>query len=162
VVLVQAAKNRAAIVGNVIRPGIYELSDKGTVRELVDLAGGARFNTDLRRVHVERVIPLDEREKYEKDLRDIDLKFPTMADFKKDATPLIDGDVVSVLKMSDLPENRVHLTGSVRKPGPFEFKPGMRISESDYGRGQPEAWDIYGAWLADADASKPAEGDDTL
>jgi len=129
VVFVTAAKNRAAIVGNVVRPGIYELGDKGSVRDLVDLSGGARFNTDLRRVHIERIIPFEKRKEYERDVLDLDVKFDTPAEFQKDTTPIVDGDIVSLFRIADLPQNRVFLTGHVRKPGPFEFRPGMRISD---------------------------------
>ena len=129
VVFVTAAKNRAAIVGNVVRPGIYELGDKGTVRELVELSGGPRFNTDLRRIHIERIIPFEKRKDFQGDVLDLDLNLDTFEAFQKNTTPIVDGDIVSLFRIADLPQNRVFLTGHVRKPGPFEFKPGMRISD---------------------------------
>ncbi|MBF8249376.1 MAG: polysaccharide export protein, partial [Bacteroidetes bacterium] len=116
-------------MGNIIRPAVYELSEKEVLKDILAIAGGTRFDTDLRRVHVERIIPFDERKNYQKDVLDIDLTFESMGELQQDKSPLIDGDIVSVFRISQLPENRVSITGNVNKPGPFEWKKGMRIKD---------------------------------
>ncbi|GJQ21714.1 MAG: capsule polysaccharide transporter [Bacteroidia bacterium] len=129
VVYVYPAAKRVAIIGNVVRPAIYELGEKETLKDLLEMGGGTRFNTDFRRIHIERIVPFEQREKYPQGVLDIDVSFKTLAEFKNASTPLEDGDVVSVYRMTTLPENRVFITGSVNKPGPFAYRSGMRISD---------------------------------
>ena len=43
------------VAGNVKRPGIYEMAGPMTLRQVLDLAGGATFTGWLQRVQVERV-----------------------------------------------------------------------------------------------------------
>ncbi|MEP0822529.1 MAG: SLBB domain-containing protein, partial [Ignavibacterium sp.] len=73
VVYVYAAAKRVAIIGNVVRPAIYELGEKETLKDLLEMGGGTRFNTDFRRVHIERVVPFDQRDKYPQGMLDIDV-----------------------------------------------------------------------------------------
>lgn len=129
IIFISPARKRVAMIGNVIRPAVYEIGDKEVLKDLLKMAGGARFDTDLRRVHIERIIPFDQRQQYVKDVLEIDLKFESMPEFQKDTTPLRDGDIVAVFKISNLPENRVYISGHVNKPGPFQLKPGMRIRD---------------------------------
>jgi len=129
VVYVYAAAKRVAIIGNVVRPAIYELGEKETLKDLLEMGGGTRFNTDFRRVHIERVVPFDQRDKYPQGMLDIDVSFRSLSEFRNASTPLEDGDIVSVYRMTTLPENRVFITGSVNKPGPFAYRSGMRISD---------------------------------
>ncbi|MBI4418632.1 MAG: SLBB domain-containing protein, partial [Ignavibacteriales bacterium] len=128
VVYVYPAQKRAAIVGNVVRPAIYELGEKETLKDLLEMGGGVRFNTDFRRVHIERVVPFEMRAKYPQGILDLDVNFTNLADFRNSTKALEDGDIVSVYRMTTLPENRVYITGNVNNPGPFAFRPGMKIS----------------------------------
>ena len=129
VVFVPPAGKRAAITGNVVRPAIYELNDGETLSDFISLAGGLRFNAYFNRIHIERVIPFDQRKANKKDLLDVDLKFETIGALEESQAPMDDGDIVTVLKVSELPENRVTVIGNVRKPGMFELTPGMRIRD---------------------------------
>jgi len=129
VLYVYPAQKRVALVGNIPRPAIYEVGEKETLRDLVEMGGGVRFDTDFRRVHIERVVPFELRAKYQQGMLDIDVDFQSMNELKTSTAGLEDGDVVSVFRFSTLPENRVFITGSVNKPGPFAYKPGMRISD---------------------------------
>lgn len=129
IVSIAPARRRVALVGSVTRPAIYEVGDKETLKDLLGMGGGSRFDTDLRRVHIERIIPFDQRAKYAKDVLDIDLNFATVKEFQSNTAPLIDGDIVSIFRITQLPENRVYITGSVKKPGPFQLQPRMRIKD---------------------------------
>ncbi len=133
IVYVSSARRRVAIVGNVVRPAVYEVGEKETLKDLLAMAGGTFFDTDLRRVHVERIIPFEQRKDYKRDILDLDLNLnldsavSPLEALQKTTFPLVDGDIVSVFRISQIPENRVYITGSVRKPGPFQLQPGMRI-----------------------------------
>ncbi len=129
IVFVPPAGKRAAIAGNVVRQGIYELKSGETLSDLTEIAGGFQFNAYFERVHIERVIPFNKRKQLKKDLQDIDLKFKTIEDLEKSSEAMEDGDIVTVLQITNLPQNRVTVTGNVRKPGVFELRNGMRIRD---------------------------------
>lgn len=129
IVFVGQAGRRVALIGSVIRPAIYELRENESLSDLLDLAGGLRFDTYINRVHIERVVPFRERSKYTKDVVDIDLRFSSLSELRSSKELLEDGDVVTFFRISDLVQNRVSISGNVKKPGVFELKPNMRISD---------------------------------
>lgn len=129
IVFVKPAGKRVALVGGVVRPAIYEMKGKETLGDLIALAGGVRFDAYFNRVHIERVVPFAEREKYDKNILDIDVKFQSLSELQKSNYSLEDGDVVTVFRISDFVQNRVSITGNVNKPGTFELREGMRIRD---------------------------------
>ena len=129
IVFVPPAGRRAAIAGVVVRPAIYELNEGETLSDLIQLAGGLRFDAYIERIHIERVVPFDQRAKFNRDLLDFDLKFKSINALKKSSEVMQDGDIVSIFPISDLPQNRVTIVGNVRKPGVFELRSGMRIKD---------------------------------
>lgn len=128
-IFVKPALKRAALAGNVVRPAIYELRGNESLGDLIKLSGGLRFDGYFNRVHLERIIPFEQRKLYNKDVLDIDLHFESLENLHKSTYALENGDVVTILKVSDLPENRVTVAGSVKKPGTFELTPGMRVRD---------------------------------
>lgn len=129
IVFVRPAGIRAAIIGKVIRPAIYELRPGETLGTLVTMAGGLRFDADVKRVHIERIVPFDQRRTYDRDLLDFDVRFTSDADLLASAQSLANGDVVWVYEILGLRQNRVVIAGNVNKPGPFEFREGMTVAD---------------------------------
>ena len=129
VVLVKPAGKRVAVVGRIARPAIYEIRDKETLGDAASLAGGLLFDSYFERVHIERIIPFDQRSKYARNVLDLDVEFTSVEDLRKSNTPLEDGDIVTFRKISDLPENKVTILGNVQKPGTFELKKDMRVKD---------------------------------
>jgi polysaccharide export outer membrane protein len=129
VVFIKPAGKRVAVAGRVLRPAVYELSGKETLGDVVDLAGGLRFDSYFKRVHIERIIPFDQRKDYAKNVLDIDVEFKSVDELRKSSCPLQDGDIISVARILDLPENRVTILGNVKKPGVFEWKSGMKVKD---------------------------------
>ncbi len=129
IVFVAPATKRAAIVGEVLRPAIYELRHGESLRELIAHAGGLRFEAYTERVHVERIVPFEQRNTYDRDIMDIDVAFSRVQDLLDSHTPLENGDIVTVYAISRLRENQVSIWGNVNKPGPFEFRAGMRVAD---------------------------------
>lgn len=129
VVFVPPVGRRVAVAGGVVRPAIYELRTDETLGDMIELVGGLRFNAYIDRLHIERVIPFEQRARYKKDLLDLDLKFKSIAQLKKSNFDLADGDVLTVYFVSELPEDRVTIVGSVKKPGVFQLTPSMRIRD---------------------------------
>ncbi|MEO8167934.1 MAG: SLBB domain-containing protein, partial [bacterium] len=129
IVFVKPVGRRVAIAGGVARPAIYEVKEKESLGDLLTLAGGLRFDAYVDRVHIERVIPFNERDKYKKNLLDIDLPFTTEGELLRSPYTLQDGDVIRIFKVTNLAQNRVTISGNVNKPGQFELHPGMRIRD---------------------------------
>lgn len=129
IVFVPPAGKRVAISGAIVRPAIYEVRAQETLGDLVALSGGLRFDAYFNRLHIQRVIPFEERAKHDKDLLEIDIRFSSIEELQKSRYALADGDVVSIYKIGMVPQNRVSITGNVNKPGNFELKPDMTIRD---------------------------------
>jgi len=129
VVFVKPVKKRVAVVGRILRPAIYEIKDKESLGDLINLAGGLMFDSYFDHVHVERIIPFDQRRQYKKNILDIDLEFRSVRELRISPSVLEDGDIMRIQKISDLPENRVSIHGNVRQPGVYQWKEGMRMKD---------------------------------
>ena len=129
VVFVKPVGKRVAVIGRVARPAIYEIRDKETLGDVVSLAGGLLFDSYFNRVHIERVVPFDQRREYARDVLDLDVEFNSVDGLRKSGYLIDDGDIVTFSKIADLPENKVTILGNVQKPGTFELKDGMRVRD---------------------------------
>ncbi len=125
IIFVPPVGKRVAVVGKIFRPAIYELKSDELVKDLLKYAGGINFNAYFDRIHIERVIPFSQRKQYTNDLLNIDLNFESVEELKQSSFSLEDGDVVNILGINKLPENRVSVTGFVRKPGTYELSNGL-------------------------------------
>ncbi len=113
------------IAGNVKEAAIYEMKDRLTVGELIKLAGGVPPTGYLQRVQVERVSAHEERI-----IVDLNLSpaFPEKAAAQLSAI-LQDRDMVKIYPIAAHIQNVVVLGGHVLRPGDYEFKEGMRLSD---------------------------------
>ena len=128
IVFVPPAGAQVAVQGKVRRPAIYEIREGEGVREALAFAGGLGADAALQRVQIDRVLPPSARiPGTDRVLLDVDLA--ALADPRGELIPLRDGDDVRVF--ATLPErrNRVVLTGSVYRPGLYEYRRGMTIWE---------------------------------
>jgi protein involved in polysaccharide export with SLBB domain len=104
--------------GEVQRPAIYELKEESTAAEVVRLAGGLSAEADARLATVERLT--QERKRV---VLDVDL---TAAG---GALPLQNGDMMHVPAARPTLEDAVALQGHVHRPGEYQYRPGLRISD---------------------------------
>ena len=120
VVFIPVTGPLVGVAGNVRRPAIYELKHTNDLENLFELAGGIIPTAYTQQIQVERV------QKNEKQVViDIDDKNLTRArDFH-----LQDGDLVKVFTIVDRNANAVYLNGNVKRPGKYEYKPGMRLKD---------------------------------
>lgn len=132
VIFVPVTGPQAGIAGNVKRPAVYEMKDRKDLQNLVDMAGGIIPTAYTQQIQVERII------KNEKQVVvDIDDKDLTGArDFA-----MQDADLVKVFSIVDIKINTVYLNGNVKRPGTYEYRPGMRIGDliKDANELMPEA-----------------------
>jgi polysaccharide biosynthesis/export protein len=112
------------IAGNVKRPAIYELNGPTRITDLFQMAGGVPPTGYLQRVQIERVKP--HTEKLVLDLQLNDLKNGR----RTTNNPVLeDGDLVKIFPIDTRIYNAVFLEGSVRRPGEYELKNGMRLGD---------------------------------
>jgi len=116
----------AAIGGPVKRPAIYELKGSTTLTAMIEMAGGLSPSADRRRCQIYRVEAGQKRV-----IVDIQLDQFVNGSAKPNGSngvPAIqDGDFIRVASVPTQIENAVTLSGAVRNPGPYEYRPGMRL-----------------------------------
>ncbi len=117
-----------AISGPVRRPAIYELRERTTLPELIDLAGGLAPSADRRRAQIFRIEAGLKRVIVDVNL-DQYLNGSAKASSPAETPIVIDGDYVRLGSVPTQIENAVTLAGAVRAPGPYEFKPGMKLTD---------------------------------
>jgi polysaccharide export outer membrane protein len=114
-----------AIAGNVKRPAIFEM--KGATRMhdvLQQMAGGVTPTGYLQRVQVERV-----RAHQEKVVIDLDLSTVARGRDSRSNILVEEGDLIKIFPIDTKVYNAVAVEGFVRRPGIYELKTGMRLSE---------------------------------
>ncbi|MFA6599118.1 MAG: SLBB domain-containing protein [Ignavibacteriaceae bacterium] len=130
IVFIPPVGKRVAVNGNAFRTAIYEMKNDEKLSDLLNYAGGLKFTAYFDRVHVERIIPFAQRKNYENNVLSIDLNFGSADELIKSNYQLENGDVVQIRGVNTLPENRVSISGYVKKPGVYELTtPGMTIKD---------------------------------
>jgi protein involved in polysaccharide export with SLBB domain len=118
-IFVPPAQSWAALTGEVMRPGIYELGlQPATIEEAVTLAGGIAPLADLHHVELSR-------------LDSAGLRASQIIDLSRvGKLPLRHGDRVRVYsKLQDARPGAVSIFGEVREPGTFPFERGLRVND---------------------------------
>ncbi|MGD8854484.1 MAG: SLBB domain-containing protein, partial [Gammaproteobacteria bacterium] len=105
--------------GEVRRPAIYELDRESTVEEVVELAGGLLPTAYPPATQIERIDAKGERTL-------VDLDIGTAAGQR---TRVREGDVVQVYSVLEKMKDIVLLTGHVERPGAYQWREGMRVSD---------------------------------
>ena len=119
IIVIPPAGRRVALLGAVNQPGIYELSGKGTLQDLLAYAGKVDNLVRIDKLLVERinqVLPTAPHQALELRLDAAGL-----------ATTLWDGDMVTLLPVANAFANAVTLVGRVAMPLRYPHKPGMTL-----------------------------------
>ena len=128
VVFINKREKSITVSGEINRPEIFETKKNEGLVDLIDMAGGVKTTTYLKRAQIKRITPLERRmdEGTDRIIIDIDLKSVVID--KKDYE-LFDGDEIMFFKINDEYQNIVKLDGSVVRPGDYEWNKGLKISE---------------------------------
>jgi protein involved in polysaccharide export with SLBB domain len=118
VIYIPPASASIALAGSVNMPAIYELREKTTLSEAIEMAGGLATTADGQKAVVERIENHSIRRVEEFALDNQGLE-----------RTLKDGDVVRILALSPRFENAVTLRGNVAHPGRVEWHSGMRLRD---------------------------------
>jgi protein involved in polysaccharide export with SLBB domain len=108
-----------SVNGEVRRPAIYEVHEKSTAADLLYLAGGLTPEADPKLTRIERID--NERKRI---VVDVNL---TAAEGR--GLALQSGDFMRVPPVRDVVENSVMVSGFVERPGPFEYRPGLKVTD---------------------------------
>ncbi|MBM3918948.1 MAG: hypothetical protein FJ344_05550 [Sphingomonadales bacterium] len=119
VLFVPMAEQVVRLDGAVRRPMRYELIGGEGLKQLIDLAGGLRYNTYVEYVQIER-IQADSVVLLEYRLQDI-------LDGKQNPT-LRDGDVVRIRESSRPLETYTEVVGAVFYPGRYDLTPNLTLA----------------------------------
>ncbi len=116
VILVKPYVSKVSVSGNVKRPGMFELKEGETIKDLERYFSGFNANAYKNRLLVERVNGT------QKEVNEIDAS--NQNDFV-----LKDGDEVRVGAIINRFENRVSIEGAVYRPGNYELTENLKLSE---------------------------------
>jgi protein involved in polysaccharide export with SLBB domain len=107
------------LAGEVRRPAIYELKQETTAQQLLQLGGGLLPEADASIATLERV-----NEERQRITLDVNLNASTGR-----GTPLRSGDTLRVPTIRPVLEQSVTISGHVHRPGEYQFRPGMRLTD---------------------------------
>ena len=119
VIFIPPIGNIVSVDGAVERPAIYEVKGEHTVGQAVEMAGGLTPEADQTRMQIERIQPSRLKE-----MQNVDLSSD-----KGRNLALANGDKLRVPQIRPTLENSVTLTGFVYRPGAFEYRKGLRLSD---------------------------------
>ena len=108
-----------SVNGEVRRPAIYEVHEKSTAADLLYLAGGLTPEADPKLTRIERID--NERKRV---VVDVNLTVPDGR-----GLPLQSGDFMRVPQVREVVENSVMLSGFVERPGPIEYRQGLKLTD---------------------------------
>jgi len=130
IVFVPSRGMRVRVVGEVVRPATYELKPNETLAEVIGAAGGFKADASHRRVHIERILPPEQRTADGRDRLTLDVTSEDGSDGLGNAIPLASGDVVKVFPVAKRVRNTISVSGNVWNPGPQGLTPGMTLSDA--------------------------------
>ncbi|MCC6545037.1 MAG: SLBB domain-containing protein [Nitrospirae bacterium] len=137
-IFISKAGKQVSIAGEVNRPGIYELKEGERLKEIISLGNGIKPTGMLSNVQIRSVIPNKERVVVDLDIS----KGAVSSNYE-----LFDGDSVVVAAVSPDARNIVTIKGSVERPGVYELKKNMKVSDLFSDTNKP----LGGAYMERAD-----------
>jgi protein involved in polysaccharide export with SLBB domain len=117
------------IKGEILRPAIYELKPGENLKKLIDYSGRLKTTAYLGRAQVERVLPFEQRKKFELERQFLDLDLSKIIGIKDEEFQLYDNDVVTIFPVLDRVENFVKVEGAVYRSGTYELSKVQNIKE---------------------------------
>jgi polysaccharide biosynthesis/export protein len=117
VVFVPPVGRTVAVEGQVERPAIYEIKDETTPAQVIALAGGLTPDADTSKATLTRIQPNGERV-----VLPLDLALAAGV-----GEGLSNGDLIDVPRLKPTLDSAVIVQGHVYTPGPYAYRPGMRL-----------------------------------
>jgi protein involved in polysaccharide export with SLBB domain len=119
VIFIPPVGKTVSVAGEVRRPAIYELKTEKNVAQLLALAGGLTPESDAKLAHLERILASGRRA-----VHDVDLTASSGR-----GAEIGNGDKLRVNALRPTLDGAVVLSGHVFRPGSFEYRAGLRLSD---------------------------------
>ena len=116
------------IKGEINRPHIYELKDGESLIDLIEIAGGLLSTTYHKRAQIDRIIDPNERARTGINRTLIDVALDEILD-GSNVFQLFDSDTIRFFKIDDMRKNIVEIRGPVLRPGFYDLRDNMSISD---------------------------------
>ena len=120
IIYIPPAGARAALLGTINAPAIYELRNNETINQILNMSGGLPTLAAPQKAQLERVDAKRDIARYVEDFA---------LDAKGLGQVLKAGDILTVFQISPQIANVVTLRGNVASPMRYPFRPGMKISD---------------------------------
>ncbi len=127
-IFIPPRKNSVSIRGEVFRPAIYELKESENLQKLIEYAGGLNATAYTGRVQINRIIPFNKRQNSQIDREYLDIDISSVINKSADIS-LYDKDIITVFPILNKLENYVEISGSVYRPGTYEYNTVKTLSE---------------------------------
>ena len=120
IVLVDIRKSTIQIDSSVFRPGVYELLNGESIKQLIDYAGGIKPNASTK-IIINRITPHELRRSTTSNNENIYIDY-----YRSSSVLAQDGDVVTIKEMLENIQ-QVEMIGQVKKPGIYNYYTGMTL-----------------------------------
>jgi polysaccharide biosynthesis/export protein len=119
-----------AIKGEISRSGIYEVKPEESLSDLINIAGKLKVSAYLNRAQIDRVVPFKDRKKLlmDRTYLDIDLNL-ILEEENNEKFELVDGDIITILSISDQRSNAVNLSGAVSRTGWYDIGSSINVKQ---------------------------------
>lgn len=119
VIFIPPVGTTVGIMGEVRRAAIYELKNENTAGQVISLTGGLLPTAFPAASRIERINAMGERVVVNADLTTGAGNTPALQE----------GDIITVASVLDQVQRVVTVSGHVERPGRFEWRDGMRVSD---------------------------------
>jgi protein involved in polysaccharide export with SLBB domain len=119
------------IAGGVRRPMFYEVHESESLADLIRYAGGFSASAAPEVIRIERILPPALRRAGAPDKVFLDVAYDAASMRAADGKPVavMDGDLITIDDIGDRLENWVDVRGHVKRPGRYEFREGMTVTD---------------------------------
>jgi len=118
VIFVPAITHQVSITGEVRRPAIYEIKPGQTISDAIIMAGGLNLAA-----YPKNVVVASFNSNYQRDIKRINLNDKAVTNKVKN------GDVITVLPISERLDQVVNVAGAVSRPSTYAWHPNMTLSD---------------------------------
>ncbi len=121
--IIEKYENRLIVKGSVYKPGVYSLSKKMTVKDLIDKAEGLRPDTFMNRAFITRT---------NEDFSTTNISFNVLNQINGTGKPIFleKDDILNIMSVNDLrDENYIEISGEINKPGVYPFSKNLNLED---------------------------------
>ena len=128
VIFIPRRLKTVTIKGEINRPGVYEIKPGESLTDLISLSGDLKITAYIGRLQIDRILSFQNRSLENMNRMFIDVDLDEVLRNKLEI-PLYEGDIVQIFPISEIRENIIRIDGAVQRPGVYEFKDLIILSD---------------------------------